>query len=1357
MPEMAEDDVLQKKKSHRDRHSGRKAEKKKTKNVHVQELTDRQKNPKAFTFNSAVRAERRFRRKQDIETKKQHIPLVDRTPLEPPPVIVAVVGPPKVGKTTLIQCLIKTFTRQPLTSLKGPITLVSGKKRRITLMECNNDINSMIDVAKIADLVLLLVDASFGFEMEIFEFLNICQVHGMPRVMGVLTHLDMLKNNKQLKKTKKTLKHRFWTEVYAGAKLFYLSGLLHGEYLRNEVKNLGRFISIMKFRPLVWRTTHPYIVADRLEDLTPPEQIRQNPKVDRTVSLYGFVRGMALNKMSSIHIPGCGDLKIHDVSHLPDPCPLPDKLKKRSLVEKEKLIYAPFSGVGGIVYDKDAVYVELGGSHSHAHRETSGSRPEKALVSSLLDTQETLDVKMARSELQLFTGTAPIVASDVSEKSVGLSEELTSDSGRIRRRVVFRENTSNEEKHEETIQSDSDEESLSDETEDELESVSDSDIDSISGSDSHDEIDTERKSETSDTKYRDALHVAEDSNKDKTNLNSENESKKWKLKCAVAEAEYKLLNMMDADVDSSVNEENECEEHGSVHDDESSDEVPAKKLKLNIDVKGNQPDSYSYRDTGTDQDREIRGKVSDLLTRLEMNKKYAETKKEDISHIKNAKSESVTMRQEDSSSDQDKSLSRKWKHEPTFTLNHFSSDEGSSDEEVYENDVKSLKQGGNELLSSNESDYDGDFNTDQDVDSDTSGIDNEEGPEDSAIQWKSNLALKAADAFLERQLTTQNLWKLVYGNYNQFEREETEVELGNDSDENKDVGGLFKVVRRKQQHQQEERDLMNGVDCAQFAVKLVRDWTDCKVQEVIRDCFVTGKWKESEDAAELLKLDDDSSEEVFGDFEDLETGEKHTSKTENNNKEENVKGTHEEEKSKNMTKEELQEKKRKLKEKFDAEYDGKDGGKMYYDELKQEVDQQAQLNRNEFEGLDDSIRIQLEGFRPGMYVRVEVKDVPCELITNFDPTYPLILGGLLAGEENVGFVQVRIKKHRWYKKILKTRNPLIISLGWRRFQTLPIYSKLEDNLRHRMLKYTPEHVTCMAHIWGPITPQNTGFLAVQDVATKQPDFRIAATGSVVELDKSTQIMKKLKLIGSPFKIYKKTAFIRDMFSSTLEVAKFEGAKLRTVSGIRGQIKKAVSKPEGAFRATFEDKILLSDIVFCRTWYRVEVPNLYNPITSLLLPAEQKNQWRGMKTVGQLKREKGIRSDPSMDSLYTPIERQPKVFQPLVIPRTLQKELPYKDKPKNRARNGKKSLESGRIAVIREPHEQRMAALMKMLKVSYSQKQKQLKAATKKRMEEHKKELEKEELRKLKRHKELRKQVFRTLSKMDMKNKTKHKI
>jgi hypothetical protein len=75
------------------------------------------------------------------------------------------VGPPGVGKTTLVKSLIRRYTKQTLNDIRGPVTVVSGKKRRLTLIECNNDLGSLIDIGKVADLVLLMIDGSFGFEM----------------------------------------------------------------------------------------------------------------------------------------------------------------------------------------------------------------------------------------------------------------------------------------------------------------------------------------------------------------------------------------------------------------------------------------------------------------------------------------------------------------------------------------------------------------------------------------------------------------------------------------------------------------------------------------------------------------------------------------------------------------------------------------------------------------------------------------------------------------------------------------------------------------------------------------------------------------------------------------------------------------------------------------------------------------------------------------------------------------------------------------------------------------------------------------------------------------------------------------
>ena len=61
--------------------------------------------------------------------------------------------------------------------------------------------------------------------------------------------------------------------------------------------------------------------------------------------------------------------------------------------------------------------------------------------------------------------------------------------------------------------------------------------------------------------------------------------------------------------------------------------------------------------------------------------------------------------------------------------------------------------------------------------------------------------------------------------------------------------------------------------------------------------------------------------------------------------------------------------------------------------------------------------------------------------------------------------------------------------------------------------------------------------------------------------------------------------------------------------------------------------MCADIVFLKAWIPVSVPQFYNPVTSLLLPVGGKDAWKGMKTVGELKRERGIQNEVNPDHLY----------------------------------------------------------------------------------------------------------------------------
>jgi len=985
--------------------------------------------------------------------------------------LVAVVGPPGVGKTTLLKSMIRRYTKETISEPQGPVTVVTGKKQRLTFVECPNQLEAMVDMAKIADIVLLMIDGNYGFEMETMEFLNILASTGMPgNVFGILTHLDLFKKPQALKDAKKRLKRRLWSELYQGAHLFYLSGVLNGRYPDREIHNLSRFLSIMKNpRPIIWRNTHPYTIIDSFRDITHPTKVEENEMCDRSVVLSGYLRGTNFAANSQrVHIPGLGDFTVASVEALPDPCPTPameqaiasaaGKTGRRRLDDKDKRLYAPMSDRSGLKIDGDSIWItrEKGFTFDKdAERVERGEGEE--LIIGLQGERKLLG--QTQEGMQLFRG-----GGEISQVA------LEDNSGRKVKR------------HARAADLDDDSEGGQNDA---------------SGDDSDADVDAKFDEGKLGKLYR--------QDPDRTSGKDE---------LAFADSDSDLGSLSSADEADGA--ENGADDSWDEEDD-SDEEAAALRWKDNIQdiAKSLHGRRSAYR-------------AADLAKYL-----Y---------------DESLAAAE----------VLRRWHgNEGQSTDNDGGSEEG--DEEGFFKRVK---------------DDSGDLHEDRCIplfDYEVLGA-----------KWSQR---EASEALLHR-----------------FTSSRTSNGDGDDGDEDED----------------EDED-MGG-------------------------------------------FDEDDDDEGDGVYEDLETGEVHGKEDEENSgadkagdygaerdkqakRKEELKMRFEEEDREGF----LNDKAMARREAGNTEEFGED---EWYEAQKAKIQKQLDINNAEYEHLDDRQRTAVEGFKAGRYAKIVIEGVPAEFVSNYNAAMPIIVGGLSATEDRFGFVHVRIKRHRWHKKILKTNDPLIFSLGWRRFQTLPIYSISDSRVRNRMLKYTPEHMHCFGTFYGPLIAPNSGFVCFNSLDSSNPGFRIAATGTVLSVDESTEIVKKLKLTGVPAKIKGKTAWVKNMFNSSLEVAKFEGAAIRTVSGVRGQIKKGMPKFEGQFRATFEDKILLSDIVFLRSWYAIKPHRFYNPVTNLV-------GWRRMQLTGEIRRSLGQRAPQNRNSQYRSVERQTRHFNPVRVPRNLAASLPYK--------------------------------------------------------------------------------------------------
>ncbi len=1172
---------------------------------------------------------RRLRLSADRSEKRQKNPNapVDRTGGDAAPRVVAVVGPAGVGKSTIIRNLVKHYSKRKLAAVSGPVTIVAGRKRRITFLEVGSDLPSMIDAAKVADLVLLVIDASYGFEMETFEFLNIASAHGMPKVLGILTHLDDLKEGKQVRKVKKRFKDRFWAELYDGAKIFYLSGITTtGDYLKREILNLARFISVTKYANIRWRAEHPYVLADRVEDIT---DANIPATENRRIATFGYIRGTPLRLSTAgwrVHLPGVGDLSAVNVEVLPDPCPPPDAVlddegmedgaknkgkTQRRIGERERLIYAPMAPeVDGIAYDRDAVYIDLpkdsirfskqtelfktgkdGGAEGQvsddemaaddAGAESSEGEGE-VMVKDLQSTSIPMDERLGQASLQLIKGGKKIVSE-------------TFDDGRRRRKVLFPLSDNR------TAGAESSEDDV----------MASSDSDSDSDSDSSDE---------------EAVAI----------------SSKRTLKSATSSVTHRSEDEENAD-DGSDEEEDESEEEDA---DEAERTAEIWKSKMLDAASGRFTTTISASRALT---KHIYGNTRDgLLSASEPDARQDETSNK-------VESES----DDDAVQDEDDGF---------FTRKRPRTRSG-------------LNESGKPLFS-------------------TSVLDDITRPRPDAVRdWASD---EPACAKLRLHRFATGLSELNRA-----------VDGGNSDEEV--VDGDFEDLETGEVHR------AGGVDQGAGSGESAGEDKDEKMAEIRRKKVLQkqefdAKWDAGGGRRSGGEVDDDGNA----------AGKRSVPDTSS-----------------------------RAAARYEAEREP--------DFRQIEKERMEKLRAEELAGLDRATRQAVEGITPGRYVRMELEEVPVEFLKYFNPQYPVVIGGLKsADDEGMSFLRARVRRHRFKRGVLKSNDPVIMSIGWRRFQSLPMFDIEDQGGRRRFLKYTPEFLHCNATFWAPRVAPGAGIIMCQSLGREKAGFRIAGTGVVTELDATFKVVKKLKLIGEPYKVFKNTAFIKGMFNSELEVSKYLGASLRTVSGIRGTIKKATSERArgssdgmedvrrypGGFRATFEDKVLLSDIVFLRAWVPVEPPKFCSIATTHLdRDRTADGQWR-MRTTREIRETRGLPIPTRPDSIYAPIERADPHFAKQKIPKALEGALPYASKPKNfkkkklhKITSERKKVTFQERAVVMEPEEKKQRRFIQGLNSIRSERETKRKVSKAKALEKRKKEFAKEDAKHAETSKARRKRKF----------------
>ncbi|XP_032901787.1 pre-rRNA-processing protein TSR1 homolog [Amblyraja radiata] len=196
--------------------------------------------------------------------------------------------------------------------------LVSSRfKRRFYFIRVNaGDIHAVLDLAKVADTLLFVLDPYEGWDSYGDFCLSCVFAQGLPShvfvVQGV-NDLPIKKRAEAKRNLSKMLERRF-----LDAKSFHLD-------TEQEATLVIRHMAMQKQKHLTFRERRSYLLAQHVA-FEPNEE----SGLVGTLKVSGYVRGKNLDVNKLVHIVGHGDFQMSQVDGPPDPMPMNPKVTKKT-------------------------------------------------------------------------------------------------------------------------------------------------------------------------------------------------------------------------------------------------------------------------------------------------------------------------------------------------------------------------------------------------------------------------------------------------------------------------------------------------------------------------------------------------------------------------------------------------------------------------------------------------------------------------------------------------------------------------------------------------------------------------------------------------------------------------------------------------------------------------------------------------------------------------------------------------------------------------------------------------------------------------------------------------------------------